>query len=838
MKILKLLTFFVIVSGTIFARDNDTPAPVFPGNCLSYQITGPQVTFRCESEINVMLKLCSPGIIRFWYEQGEFSRQNESFAVVNDDIDNQLTWSVTEQESGYELYTTSLIIRIKKRPFQVRIYDKYQKLLLEDYGNEGFEKVSDTIICRKLLRDGENIYGLGEKSGKLNRRGGRYTMWNSDKPCYDINEDPLYKSIPFFISSAGYGIYFDNTYRSTFDFGASKQDCLTISAPGGEMICYFIYGPSMPQIIEKYMQLTGSPIMPPVWALGFSQCRGLLTNEQLTRDIAAGYRARRIPCDIIYQDIGWTNYLQDFNWRQGNYKDPAGMLSDLADNGFKVIVSQDPVISQNNTIQWKEADSMGYLVSDIRTGKAYDMPWPWGGNCGVVDFTNPAVAGWWGDYQQKAIRDGVKGFWTDMGEPAWSNTEDTDRLFMKHHLGMHNEIHNVYGHTWDKVVTEQFEKHNPGQRIFQMTRSAFAGMQRFTFGWSGDAGDGNDVTNGWKRLRYQIPLALSSGMSGIPFWSCDISGYCGDITDYEAMAELYVRWLQFGVFNPISRAHHEGNNAVEPWLFGPDAEEACTNAINTKYTLLPYIYSHARQTYDKGLPLMRPMVMAFPEDKETHNLDTQFMFGSDLLVAPVVHPNAHIAEVYLPEGEWASFNDPFTRYPGNQWIAYPVSLQTIPVFVKAGAVIPMMPVMQYIYEKPDTPVWFTVFPAANGNSSAMLYADDGESNDYKKDIYSTTGVKCSFRNHDIRLLFEKKDFNGGYNSGKRNTGVRIFTQNAPESVTLNGIKAKKLADTRLQESWYTGHNSAAWSYDKKNAILWIRFPETKDTSDITIKFSR
>ncbi|MGV8112663.1 MAG: hypothetical protein AB2L17_07135 [Lentimicrobium sp.] len=275
MKILKLLTFFVIVSGTIFARDNDTPAPVFPGNCLSYQITGPQVTFRCESEINVMLKLCSPGIIRFWYEQGEFSRQNESFAVVNDDIDNQLTWSVTEQESGYELYTTSLIIRIKKRPFQVRIYDKYQKLLLEDYGNEGFEKVSDTIICRKLLRDGENIYGLGEKSGKLNRRGGRYTMWNSDKPCYDINEDPLYKSIPFFISSAGYGIYFDNTYRSTFDFGASKQDCLTISAPGGEMICYFIYGPSMPQIIEKYMQLTGSPIMPPVWGPGLFTVQGI-----------------------------------------------------------------------------------------------------------------------------------------------------------------------------------------------------------------------------------------------------------------------------------------------------------------------------------------------------------------------------------------------------------------------------------------------------------------------------------------------------------------------------------------------------------------------------------
>ncbi|PKP49992.1 MAG: glycosyl hydrolase family 31 [Bacteroidetes bacterium HGW-Bacteroidetes-11] len=837
MKTLYILFVCILFSGTLKSQNTTGTVPVFPGKCLSYQVKGVQVVFHCENEINVMLKLCSPGIIRFWYEQGEFSRHNESFAVVNEDIDNQLTWSVSEQESGYELYTSSLIIRIKKSPFQVRIYDKYQKLLLEDYGNIGFEKISDTITCSKLLREDENIYGLGEKSGRLNRRGSRFTMWNSDRPCYDINQDPLYKSIPFFMNSAGYGIFFDNTYRSTFDFGASANDRLTFSAPGGEMIYYFIYGPTMPQIIEKYMQLTGSPIMPPVWALGFSQCRGLLTNENLTREIAAGYRERQIPCDIIYQDIGWTNHLQDFNWRQGNYTNPVSMLSDLESNGFKVIVSQDPVISQSNKAQWKEADSLGYLVRDIRTGDAYDMPWPWGGNCGVVDFTNPEVAAWWGDYQQKAIKDGVKGFWTDMGEPAWSNIEDYDRLFMKHYLGMHNEIHNVYGHTWDKVVTEQFEKHNPGKRVFQMTRSAFAGMQRFTFGWSGDAGDGNDVTNGWNRLRYQIPLALSSGMCGIPFWSSDISGYCGDITDYDAMAELYVRWLQFGVFNPISRAHHEGNNAVEPWLFGVEAEKACKDAISTKYALLPYIYSHARQAYDNGLPLMRPLVMVYPDDKETHNLDNQFIFGSDLLVAPVVESDAHIARVYLPEGEWISFYDPFIRFQGNQWIEFPVTLQTIPVFVKAGAVIPMMPVMQYIFENPGAPVWYTIFPKANGKSTAMLYEDDGESNDYKKDIYSTTGVKCSFRNNDISILLKKKDFNGGFKSGKQNSGIRIYTQKVPENILIDGDKLKQIADSKLHEGWERGKNSPAWSYDKINKILWIRFPETKSNTEIIVKFS-
>jgi len=834
-KNIKILAVYLLTSGTLLAQNIPGTRPVTSGNCQSYEVNGPQVVFHCDNDINVMLKLCSPGILKFWYEQGGFSRRNESFAVVNEDFDNALTWSVSEQESGYELYTSSLIIRIKKSPFQVSVFDKYQKLLLGDYGKFGFEKLQDTVTCSKMLRDDEKIYGLGEKTGKLNRRGSRFVMWNSDKPCYDINEDPLYKSIPFFISSAGYGIFFDNTFRSVFDFGVSKHDCYSFSSPGGEMLFYFIYGPTMPQVISRYMQLTGSPVMPPAWALGFSQCRGLLTNEQLTRDIAKGYRERQIPCDIIYQDIGWTNFLQDFNWREGNYNDPVKMLSDLSAQGFKVIVSQDPVISQNNIKQWKEADSLGYFATDNRTGKTYDMPWPWGGNCGVVDFTNPSVADWWGDYQQKAINDGVKGFWTDMGEPAWSNIEDADRLYMKHFRGMHNEIHNVYGFSWDKIVTEQFEKHNPNKRLFQMTRSSFAGMQRYTFGWSGDSGNGNDVTDGWKRLRYQIPLALSSGMCGIPFWSCDISGYCGDITDYDAMAELYVRWLQFGVFNPISRAHHEGNNAVEPWLFGPETESACKQAISLKYSLFPYIYSCARESHDEGIPIMRAMVMAYPGDKESADLDSQFMFGSDLLVAPVTQPNAQMAKVYLPEGEWISFNEPFKRFAGNQWIDCPVSLLTIPVFVRAGAVIPMMPVQQFIGEKPNAPVWFTVFPLDHGKSSARLYDDDGESNNYKKDVYSDTRIKCNFQNGDISFVIEKKDFNDGYNIQNRYFGIRIYTNKAPSSVAINGIDVKQTTSAKLQEGWYSGGEKPVWSYDKKRKTLWIKFNEPATKAEIIIK---
>ncbi|MDF1549997.1 MAG: glycoside hydrolase family 31 protein, partial [Bacteroidales bacterium] len=598
----------------MFSQKRDVNIPVNPGKCLSIEKKVDKVIFNCENNIRVSLKLTSEDIIQVHYSQDDSDSSNKSFAVADSILAKTGSFDFSEQDVSYELYTGKLIVRIDKSPFKIKIYDKWQKLLVEDYKNQGYEIKPSGLAVTKILKDGERIYGLGEKNGTILRNGHKFKMWNSDKPCYSVNADPLYKSIPFFMSSEGYGIFFDNTFKTEFDFGLEKSDAYTFSCPGGEMVYYFIYGPTFKQIINNYTILTGKPIMPPSWAIGFAQSRGLLTNEKLTREIAKGFREREIPCDIIYQDIGWTQYLQDFEWRIENYENPGKMLSDLKQAGFKVIVSQDPVISRANKKQWFEADSLGFFALDSRTGKTYDMPWPWGGNCGVVDFTNPEVADWWGQYQQKVVDTGVKGFWTDMGEPAWSNEESSDRLYMKHYLGMHDEIHNVYGLTWDKVVTEQFEKYNPNQRIFQMTRAAYAGMQKYTFGWSGDAGNGNTVEAGWEQLAAQVPLSLSAGMGLIPFWSCDISGYCGDIKDYEEFSELYIRWMQFGAFNSLSRIHHEGNNAVEPWLFGEEAEKICKSAIEQKYKLFPYIYTYSREAYDTGLPIMRALIIEYPSN--------------------------------------------------------------------------------------------------------------------------------------------------------------------------------------------------------------------------------
>ena len=837
----------IIVLLFLFISQGHANEKVHAGNIIGYKAEGNKVIFTCEKNLKVQVEQITPGILKFWYVQDGFKRTNESFAVIKSG-DESTKLNISEQPQSYEIYTGDLIVRINKSPFQLRIFDKYQKLLMEDFCDRGFEKDSSKISEYKTLRPGERIYGLGEKNGPINRTGGRFKMWNSDKPCYDTHEDPLYKSIPFFMSSAGYGIFFDNTFKTEFDFGAEAENRYSFSAPGGEMIYYFIFGPTYKQIIGGYMEITGKPIIPPAWALGFSQCRGLLTNEKLTREIAKGYRDRRIPCDIIYQDIGWTSHLQDFKWNPRAYENPRSMISDLAKMGFKVIVSQDPVVSKGfstdwhevessgSVSQWHEADSLGYFTTDIRTGKSYDMPWPWGGNCGVVDFTKPEVADWWGALQQKAINDGVRGFWTDMGEPAWSNEESADRLFMKHHLGMHDEIHNVYGLTWDKVVTEQFEKRNPNIRIFQMTRSAFAGMQRYAFSWSGDAGDGNDVLNGWQKLQNQLPLALSAGMGGIPFWSCDISGYCGDIKDYEAMRELYIRWLQFGVFNPISRAHHEGNNAVEPWLFGTETEAICKKAIERKYKLFPYIYTYARQAYDSGLPMMRALLLEYQDDPETFNLNSQFLFGKELMVAPVTEQGTVSKKIYLPEGVWIDFNHPGKNYPGKQWIDYPVSLETTPLFVKQGSIIPQMPVMQYIGENKNTPLFFEIFPATAGHSAAFtLYEDDGETNNYKKEVGCKTEVKCISSNESWNVSFKRLEDNVSRLEYNRNFGIRIHCENAPESISLNSDKLSKTSLVKLEAGWYEKSEKACWSWDKSTGTCWIKLSDNGLSTEIIIK---
>ncbi|NDV68533.1 glycoside hydrolase family 31 protein [Dysgonomonas sp. 25] len=820
----------LVISGLILSS-----AIAIAGECISYEKKGNQVIFNCKDGSRLSLTINSSSVVKVWFDQsGKFVRNNESFAVVNEQLEDVGEINVNEEPACYEIFTSKLRIRVNKNPMQLQIFDKWQKLVFSDFQEKGHVSDATAVKAHKVLRSDEQFFGLGEKTGPLNRRGRSYKMWNSDRPCYSVTEDPLAKSIPFFMSSYRYGIFLDNTYKTEFKFGTESDEYYSFEAPDGAFVYYFIFGKDYKEIQEQYIALTGKPIMPPKWALGFAQCRGLYTKEIQALEIAAEFRKRQIPCDIIYQDIGWTQNLQDFTWRKGNYTNPQGMLQTLKKQGFKMIVSQDPVVSQRENPQWVEADKLGYLVKDIRNGKSYDMPWPWGGNCGVVDFTIPEVADWWGKYQQKPIDDGISGFWTDMGEPAWSNEEDVDRLYMKHHIGMHDEIHNVYGLTWDKVVKEQFEKRNPNRRIFQMTRSAYAGLQRYTFGWTNDSGNGNDVLEGWGQLENQVAVGISAGLGGIPFWTTDISGYCGDITDYPAMAELYTRWMQFGIFCPLSRAHHEGDNAAEPWMFGEVAEKNSKAAIELKYQLFPYLYTYSRKAHDTGLPITRGLFMEYPNDEQAIKVDNQFIFGEEILVAPVLKKGERVKRVYLPDGEWIDFNDKKTVYLGGQMVAYRAPLGVIPIFVKKGSIIPMMPVMQYIHEKKDYPLFIHIFPNYEDESATFeLYEDEGENLDYLKDIYSKTDFSCTTLAEGYNTVITPKD-KGFVQSEKRNIVLKYHLEEKPSGVSVDGKSIKQVEERAIADK-LDNVSSVEWSWNEATLECWVKFPDKRKGVEVIVK---
>ncbi len=326
-----------------------------------------------------------------------------------------------------------------------------------------------------------------------------------------------------------------------------------------------------------------------------------------------------------------------------------------------------------------------------------------------------------------------------------------------------------------------------------MTRAAYAGLQRYTFGWTGDCGNGDDVSQGWGQLANQIPVILSAGLGLIPFTTCDISGYCGDIEDYPAMAELYTRWVQLGAFNPLSRIHHEGDNPVEPLALRPEAEKNAKAAIEMKYRLLPYIYTYAREAHDTGLPIMRPLFMEYPMDMETFSTDAQFHFWTGTAGGSRSEERgAYKRTSTCPKVPGLIITTGRRLYIGEQWTTVEAPLSSIPMFVKQGSVIPTMPVMNYTHEKPVYPLIFEVFPAAKGEEASFtLYEDEGENLGYQRDEFAKTPVRFRTDEDGYHLSVGAREGKGYTVPGPRNFVFRIYLKTAPKGVTVQGTKVKK-----------------------------------------------
>lgn len=583
----------------------------------------------------------------------------------------------------------------------------------------------NSVAVRQKPSAGVNVYGLGEKTGWLDKRGRRYTMRSTDvflehPDGIGHSTDPLYASFPVFIlhsAEGSYGIFVDNTEFTQFDF--TDPVTYEFSTPSPVLNYYLLPGPTLPDVLRQYTTLTGRMPLPALWTLGFHQCRWSYFSADEVRQIAAELRSRRIPADAIWLDIDYMDGYRVFTWDAKRFPQPEQLIADLAAQGLRVVTIVDPGVKvDENYIVYKEGHESGHFIRHS-DGREYNgIVWP--GLSAFPDFHRAETRSWWaGHIRRWLAENGIAGIWNDMNEPA--TTDVSGSLDDVRHAGgdlPHASARNTYGLHMALATYEGILAYAPDSRPFILTRSAFCGAQRVAALWGGDN------SSAWEHLTASLPLLMNLGLSGMPFVGVDIGGFAGDAT-----AELLVRWTQAGVFYPFCRNHSAiGTRPQEPWQFGPEVEAICRAYIELRYQLLPYIYTLFYEASQSGAPVMRPLVWHYPHDPLTFNLNDQFLLGPDLLVAPVLLPGARARAVYLPAGRWYRWESD-EALTGPAHVLAEAPLERIPLFVRGGAILPMWPVAQHTGAVDRAALRLHVWP---GTGSFELYEDDGLTQAYTR----------------------------------------------------------------------------------------------------------
>ncbi len=626
----------------------------------------------------------------------------------------------TETEDSIQLMTDALDLSIDRHSCQLTAQDKNGHSLLRESEGLRLDPASEAFVWRAALDRSVACYGLGEKASQLNHAGRRFELWNVDPGGYDRGDDPIYMSIPFLLTlSEGIvsGLFFDNPYRAWIDLGASTPGTLEYRAQGGEFRLYLMSGTPQ-QVLERYTELTGHMPLPPLWALGFHQCRWSYYPQSRVLEVANEFRKRRLPCDVIHLDIHYMDDYRCFTWDRRHFPDPRGMLEALHAQGMKVMTIIDPGIQIRPGYRVYEEGIAQDAFVKYPDGRRFNGP-VWPGDCHFPDFSKPEVRAWWGRLYQGLIEDGVDAFWNDMNEPALitrqlgATVPDIVCHDGEGRRADHAEIHNTYGMLMARASAEGIAELRPDRRPLILSRSGWAGIQRYAIHWTAD----NMST--WDHLHLSIQMALNLGLSGVALTGPDTGGFGGGPS-----AELFARWMQVGAFMPFFRVHSMiGSPDQEPWAFGAQVEAICRQYLDLRYRLLPYIYTATWQSACSGIPIVRALSFAYPEDRATYDLDDAYLFGDSILVAPVLAEGAREREVYLPKGLWFDF---WTgeQHPGGQWIRVQAPLERLPLFVKAGAVLPFWPVQQYVGEKSVDVLDLYAYAAPRKHES-WLYEDDG-----------------------------------------------------------------------------------------------------------------
>lgn len=794
---------------------------------------GKTLLFQNEQRTLAVMPL-SDDIIRVHFTRGKSFEPDDSYAVVNRDF-GAVKASVKIGADTTSLQTATLRVIIGQNPLRISFTDRNGTLLDADDPARGMEFDGAGFTVRKRLDDDEHMYGFGEKNGRLDKRGWNlggynYAMWNTDTYTHDSSTDPLYVSVPFFIvmrRGKAHGIFLDNTWRSFFDVGHDYPGLLTFGANGGDLDYYFINGPDPKEVIERYTALTGRMLLPPLWALGYNQCRYSYYPESRVRLVANEFREEKIPADVMWLDIDYQDNYKPFTWNTARFPDPQQMIADLRAQHFRVVCILDPhPKAEKGYAPYDQGIAGNYFVKNP-DGSVFEGPvWPSHAADSPApsvfpDFSNADARRWWGSLYQGLTDDGVAGIWNDMDEPSVfdtpSGTMPLDLVFNKDgDPAPAAQIHNVYGQLMSRATFEGLSRLRPNERPFVLTRASFAGGQRYAALWTGDS------ASDWSSLRQSLSMLLGLGLSGFPFCGSDIGGFVG-----APSGELYTRWLQFGVFCPFMRSHSDaGSPSKEPWAFGYRNEAINRRAIELRYELLPYIYNVMEQSSETGLPALRPLVLEFPGDAQVAAIDDEFLFGKDLLVAPVLREGVTERDIYLPEGAWFDY---WTgkSFEGGKTVQVPVTLDSIPMFVRAGGFLFRQPVVQSTDEMPGNPLVVLVAPAEQSESE--LYEDDGRTVAYRDGQF----MKRHFRqtNNGRRTTIEISAPRGSYRPAKRNIILQMWTEGKPHNVQFEA-GGQKIALSELALGAMTNAPSG-WSFD--GGLLTVKSPDYFTSMRLTVR---
>lgn len=781
--------------------------------------------------------------VKVWLEpSGRFERKYESFAETNDAVDPQKLTAVSKGDC-YEVDAGDMILRIQKDPFKITYLDKSGNVLMENENDSmGWTEDGQLTVNNKIDED-EAFWGLGEVNGEYNRRGQRKVMWSVDIvgaamdsafPDWDEGRSDLVQ--PYYVSSNGYSILYDNASYSVFDMGQTVEDTVTFGSynpyPAGDLIYYFTYGPSVKQITKTLTDIIGKSFFAPDWAYGNMQCHWGYKQSDI-EEVAETYREYEIPLDVMVADIDWyQDKCNPVKWNTANFPDPESMISKLNAMGIRMGVIDDPNITavEADLAEFREADENGFFLK-TQNGETKLVTWPWGSHSGLVDFLNPAVRTWWADLHDMIIGQGVEYMWQDMNEPSAYNI---DWLFWNEDgkaYGTIGDVKNAYANFHNMSMYEKYTE--DGSRAFLQTRGGFIGNQKYAAPWTGDIG------SGYQYMAEQITFAAGLGLSGYYYWGFDIGGFNGTVTN-----DQFKRWVELACFTPVHRFHYIAGKANQE-AYTHDAADVSREYINLRYRLMPYAYS---QTADSiigigieeglgdggtGLPYTRAMSMEYPEDKNTWNLDSQFMAGGNFLIAPVVE-EAVTKEVYFPEGYWYDYSDGQTVYEGGRTVDYDAPIEKLPVFVKAGSIIPMQPVMQYVGEKPVDELTLDIYPTVeNGDFHFVMYEDDGESQDYQNGEYTTTRYDASVirtgDNQTITLNIGART--GSFTDIDERNYMMQFHGAGYSDVTATAGGATLTEYASLEEL-----NAAAAGFysDRTTGICYVKIDDTKAAATVVV----